>query len=92
MGLWVFFFQEISATNSFENLICFHMEKNPLAPRIKKNVSAHILFSRKKIKFGKFTLIFPESRHCLYFPSKLLMLRKMNLLRKPYFYSYCHDL
>lgn len=72
---WVFFYREISATNSFENLICFHMEKNPLTPRIKKHFCPHI-FQWKKNKFGKFTLISPESRHCLYFPSNLPMLRK----------------
>lgn len=58
------------------------MEKNPLAPRIKENVSAHIFFSRKT-KGGKFRLISPESRHCLYFPSKLLILRKTTYLDSP---------
>lgn len=37
-------------------------------------------------------LIFPESRQCLYFPSKLLTLRKTNIFRQSYLYNFCPDL
>lgn len=86
MSLWflvkVFFYQEISATNSFENLIVFKWRKNPWLLELRKTFLP-TYFSVEITKFGKFTLISPESRHCLYFPTKLLMLRKTTCLDSP---------
>lgn len=96
MGLW-FLVSGCFSTKRWvlpvplKTLSVFIWRKIPWLLEWRKNVSAHIFFSGKK-QIWQVTLIFPESRHCLYFPSKLPMLRKINLLRQPYLYNYCPDL
>lgn len=60
----------------------FKWRKKTLAPRTEKTISAHIFFSGKNKfgKFGKLTLISPETRHYLHFSPKLLVLRKATYL------------
>lgn len=54
---WVFLYQEMSATSSFENLICFHMEKNPLAPRMKKKRFCPHIFQWEKTNLASYVNI-----------------------------------